>query len=181
MDGQSAEPTQPGRRQAHACTCHDAKEVRPSGFDHGVVLKIHTPKPMEISDTCRTRAAQKAKKSAGANLLTLDLLGSPTWTRTRDLRINSPSLYRLSYQGTASNYSVIFRISEVEAKFFEISCLGLLAVSGARPTADAGACCWWCIAAALGVPDERWGRHHRRPRCIHGIRTPAACVCPGRC
>ena len=27
------------------------------------------------------------------------LFGSPTWTRTRDLRINSPSLYRLSYQG----------------------------------------------------------------------------------
>ena len=25
--------------------------------------------------------------------------GSPTWTRTRDLRINSPSLYQLSYQG----------------------------------------------------------------------------------
>jgi hypothetical protein len=50
-------------------------------------------------------AIPKAKKSAGANLLTLDLLGSPTWTRTRDLRINSPSLYQLSYQGTASNYS----------------------------------------------------------------------------
>ena len=64
--------------------------------------------PRRISDTCRTRQIQKAKKSAGANLLTLDLLGSPTWTRTRDLRINSPSLYRLSYQGTASNYSVIF-------------------------------------------------------------------------
>ncbi len=29
----------------------------------------------------------------------LYLSGSPTWTRTRDLRINSPSLYRLSYQG----------------------------------------------------------------------------------
>ncbi len=27
------------------------------------------------------------------------LSGSPTWTRTRDLRINSPSLYRLSYRG----------------------------------------------------------------------------------
>ena len=27
------------------------------------------------------------------------VFGSPTWTRTRDLRINSPSLYRLSYQG----------------------------------------------------------------------------------
>src|SRR5574338_1124891 len=26
-------------------------------------------------------------------------LGSPTWARTRDLRINSPSLYRLSYRG----------------------------------------------------------------------------------
>ena len=32
--------------------------------------------------------------------------GSPTWTRTRDLRINSPSLYRLSYQGIEEN--VIF-------------------------------------------------------------------------
>jgi hypothetical protein len=27
------------------------------------------------------------------------IVGSPTWTRTRDLRINSPSLYQLSYQG----------------------------------------------------------------------------------
>ncbi len=26
-------------------------------------------------------------------------IGSPTWARTRDLRINSPSLYRLSYRG----------------------------------------------------------------------------------
>ena len=28
-----------------------------------------------------------------------EFFGSPTWIRTRDLRINSPSLYRLSYQG----------------------------------------------------------------------------------
>ena len=34
--------------------------------------------------------------------------GSPTWTRTRDLRINSPSLYRLSYQGIDLNYSEDF-------------------------------------------------------------------------
>ncbi len=27
--------------------------------------------------------------------------GSPSWARTSDLRINSPSLYQLSYQGTA--------------------------------------------------------------------------------
>ncbi len=28
-----------------------------------------------------------------------DSFGSPTWTRTRDLRINSTALYQLSYQG----------------------------------------------------------------------------------
>ena len=27
------------------------------------------------------------------------LIGSSTWARTRDLRINSPALYRLSYRG----------------------------------------------------------------------------------
>ena len=32
-------------------------------------------------------------------------LGSPTWARTRDLRINSPSLYRLSYRGKSRDYS----------------------------------------------------------------------------
>ena len=36
-----------------------------------------------------TSQPQKAKKSAGANRLTFALLGSPTWARTRDLRINS--------------------------------------------------------------------------------------------
>ncbi|SOT40555.1 hypothetical protein F01_310057 [Burkholderia cenocepacia] len=30
----------------------------------------------------------------------LCVFGSPTWARTRDLRINSPALYRLSYRGT---------------------------------------------------------------------------------
>ena len=30
-------------------------------------------------------------------------VGSPTWTRTRDKRINSPLLYQLSYQGTCSS------------------------------------------------------------------------------
>ena len=41
-------------------------------------------------------------------LISLDVFGSPTWTRTRDLRINSPSLYRLSYQGiVVENQSVI--------------------------------------------------------------------------
>ena len=39
-----------------------------------------------------TWESQKAKKSAGAYLLTLALLGSPTWARTRDLRINRPAI-----------------------------------------------------------------------------------------
>jgi predicted component of type VI protein secretion system len=34
--------------------------------------------------------------------------GSSTWARTRDLRINSPALYQLSYRGTAWNYSQRF-------------------------------------------------------------------------
>ncbi|CAN0619468.1 protein of unknown function [Burkholderia multivorans] len=37
---------------------------------------------------------QKARRMTG-----LSLFGSPTWARTRDLRINSPALYRLSYRG----------------------------------------------------------------------------------
>src|SRR5450755_781187 len=42
-------------------------------------------------------------------------LGSPTWARTRDLRINSPSLYQLSYQGTALNYSVLRHPGSIQA------------------------------------------------------------------
>ena len=34
----------------------------------------------------------------------LYLIGSLTWARTRDKRINSPSLYQLSYQGIARDY-----------------------------------------------------------------------------
>ena len=37
---------------------------------------------------------QKARSVAG-----LAISGSPTWARTRDTRINSPLLYRLSYRG----------------------------------------------------------------------------------
>ncbi len=100
-----------------------------------------------ISDTCRTRQIQKAKKSAGANLLTLDLLGSPTWTRTRDLRINSPSLYRLSYQGTASNYSVEVWPSLGGWRDFPGWPWRAKPTQGAsHPTAHEDAGWWWCIA-----------------------------------
>ena len=52
-----------------------------------------------------TSFCQKAKGVAGTNRLPLAVLGSSTWARTRDLRINSPALYRLSYRGTAAHYS----------------------------------------------------------------------------
>ena len=38
----------------------------------------------------------KAKSTAQGDAF---LGGSSTWARTRDLRINSPALYRLSYRG----------------------------------------------------------------------------------
>ena len=38
----------------------------------------------------------------------LRIFGSSTWARTRDLRINSPALYRLSYRGINRDYSVKF-------------------------------------------------------------------------
>src|SRR5471032_3607728 len=43
--------------------------------------------------------------------------GSPTWTRTRDLRINSPSLYQLSYQGKeAALYLLNSKLASPEAE-----------------------------------------------------------------
>ena len=63
-----------------------------------------------------TATAQKAKKSAGANRLTLAFLGSPTWARTRDLRINSPALYRLSYRGIEPGSIAIGLASEHHLK-----------------------------------------------------------------
>src|ERR1700743_2953305 len=48
------------------------------------------------------------------------MFGSPTWARTRDLRINSPALYRLSYRGTTNSreaklYEVLRDLSIAEA------------------------------------------------------------------
>jgi hypothetical protein len=57
---------------------------------------------------CGTEQAKKKPLDLSRGLILLVFSGSPTWTRTRDLRINSPSLYQLSYQGTASNYSGVF-------------------------------------------------------------------------
>jgi hypothetical protein len=37
------------------------------------------------------------------------IFGSPTWARTKDLRINSPALYQLSYRGTEARMIVTIR------------------------------------------------------------------------
>ena len=42
----------------------------------------------------------KKQKARPIGLGFLMISGSPTWARTRDLRINSPALYQLSYRGT---------------------------------------------------------------------------------
>jgi hypothetical protein len=50
----------------------------------------------------RSRKTQPQKKKGVARETRNAFdFGSPTWARTRDLRINSPALYRLSYRGTA--------------------------------------------------------------------------------
>jgi hypothetical protein len=57
-----------------------------------------------------TRTKRKGPIIADGPLI---YLGSPTWARTRDLRINSPALYRLSYRGTALHYSQLFKGSKI--------------------------------------------------------------------
>ena len=57
--------------------------------------------------------------------------GSPTWTRTRDLRINSPSLYRLSYQGSKKVRILISSLALVNTQITnsDNSCMKILKVA----------------------------------------------------
>ena len=52
---------------------------------------------------CLTNCLNLKKKRGCIFMQPLDNTGSSTWARTRDLRINSPSLYRLSYRGIKKN------------------------------------------------------------------------------
>ena len=51
--------------------------------------------------------------------LHLEFFGSPTWARTRDLRINSPALYQLSYRGTAEK-EIITSFSSFRQQLFNV-------------------------------------------------------------
>ena len=55
-----------------------------------------TQKPHHGAGLIATLSARKQSKT----------FGSPTRARTWDLRINSPSLYQLSYRGMGQNYEV---------------------------------------------------------------------------
>ena len=58
-----------------------------------------------LRDALNGRGSLQLTKEKGlAFLQGLIFIGSSTWARTRDLRINSPALYRLSYRGI---YSVV--------------------------------------------------------------------------
>ena len=70
---------------AAAHDVHD-RDWRPCGRDKSP--RLATQQALYGNSTA-TDEARKTKKSAGVNLLTLVILGSPTWARTRDLRINS--------------------------------------------------------------------------------------------
>ena len=138
--------TRPGSKAT--ATAPAARKQQPSRGDAG-----RGQSPQDWHQT-GTRVGRKTKKSAGANLLTLVFLGSPTWARTRDLRINSPALYRLSYRGTALNYSGVSPASLAE----------LRATSPAPPT-RAGS----------------WREWERGTRGRTAWATPSSLACPAGC
>ncbi len=61
--------------------------------------------------------AEKKKAFGAINAEGFYLFGSSTWARTRDLRINSPALYRLSYRGIDQDYSLIFLRRQISQDF----------------------------------------------------------------
>ena len=54
---------------------------------------------MQLECSHRRRESKLHKRKPPKHWFRRLGFGSPTWARTRDLRINSPSLYRLSYRG----------------------------------------------------------------------------------
>ena len=77
--------------------------------------------------TCAIKTAltpEKTKDFRKSPLKSTLLCGSSTWARTRDLRINSPALYQLSYRGTSPIlYREISAILQDWHHKFEIFCL----------------------------------------------------------
>src|SRR2546423_15616453 len=88
--------------------------MRTTACDRTEIDPIKSARSTEIQLILKTMWSQRATdridpknrpKLAGAIAANQCGFGSPTRARTWDLRINSPSLYQLSYRGTALNYS----------------------------------------------------------------------------
>ena len=102
------------RRQRHFSTdlsiCHSNRASKRiaslRGSNAAVPNPVQFQRPHGDSIPTSPNTNFGREKRAGTLAPTLYLSGSPTWIRTRDLRINSPSLYRLSYQGMKSADSI---------------------------------------------------------------------------
>jgi hypothetical protein len=77
------------RKQPRAASLAYSPTRRTYNMPRAAALKVQSAQNWHQTGTSLPR---KTKKSAGANRLTLVFLGSPTWARTRDLRINRLSL-----------------------------------------------------------------------------------------
>ncbi len=73
---------------------------------------------MKVSDSIFTQCIEKdilkwfsesILKCKGLHTQPLDKFGSSDWTRTSDIRINSPPFYRLNYRGIVGTGRIITR------------------------------------------------------------------------
>ena len=107
--------------------------------------RIHNIQSILFSSCCSC----KHNKHKKAQLFSWAFIfGSPTWARTRDLRINSPSLYRLSYQGIERDYMI--SLQSRQALFVQKSqiialCFNLHHISGRNCLSS---CNFWHISTA---------------------------------
>src|SRR5690606_32674814 len=88
-----------GLRRCWACAGEARRALAGGRNRRGLARRLHDGAGSGCTASASLRpAAQKRKKPTPEDWL-FSFSGSPTWARTRDLRINSPSLYRLSYRG----------------------------------------------------------------------------------
>jgi hypothetical protein len=96
-------------RQAPATAVRHASEISETGEKkRNAFMGIPEDDDVPLSGRAFARVKveaharrDKKKKALHEKRATPSIFGSPTWARTRDLRINSPALYLLSYRGTA--------------------------------------------------------------------------------
>lgn len=159
----------------------------------------------------RELGAEKEKGRCFRIGLPLLSVGSPTWARTRDLRINSPALYRLSYRGTAEK-EIITSFSSFRQQLFNVL-FSSEAVSGTLVRLETGL--QWAFPPVAALPCSTARPHYsqlfnlckqkNRPEAVFlhwgrpisrtpGFRHPVPCAasakssctacgssCPGRC